>query len=74
MVQDIKGMVVSCVETTHNDFRLAVEGRLVELFRVSLTNYIRWEFKIMRLGNTNPAFSLTTAWRRHWRLRETALR
>ena len=33
------GMVVSWVETTHNDLRLAVEGCLVELFRVSLTIY-----------------------------------
>ena len=43
------------VETTHNDLRLAVEGCLVELFRVSLT-ILRWEFEIMRLGCTNSRF------------------
>ena len=63
-------MVVSCVETTHNDLRLAVEtlsGGIIS----GVANYIRREFKIMRVGNTNSAFLLTTTWRRNWRRGET---
>ena len=37
-----------------------------------VANYIRREFEIMWLGNTKFAFSLTIAWRRNWRRRETA--
>ena len=53
--------MVSCFETTHSDLRLAVEGCLVGLFR-GVVNYIRREFEIMRLGNTNFAYSLTGQW------------
>ena len=52
--------MVSCVETTHNDLRLAVEGCLVGFFS-GVVNYIRREFEIMQLDSPILRFALTTS-------------